>query len=167
MKSVVIYKSKTGFTRQYAQWIAEALSCEALPMNKVNMNSIREYDTIIYGGWILGGMVMGLDKVRKMQPKQLVIFATGASVPCDITEQGIKEASHIDNEPFFYMEAGFRFEQLGFFKKMMLKMVKKSVAKKENKTEQDQYMEKVLGTSFDNSNKTNINPLVEYVQGLD
>ena len=61
------------------------------------------------------------------------------------------------------MEGGFQFDKLGFFQKKMLNIVKKSVAKKENKTEQDIYMEKVLGTSFDNSDKKFIEPLIKCV----
>ena len=30
MKTAVVYTSKYGFTRQYAAWIAEALSCDLL-----------------------------------------------------------------------------------------------------------------------------------------
>ena len=28
MKIIVIYKSKTGFTKRYAEWIAEELKCD-------------------------------------------------------------------------------------------------------------------------------------------
>ncbi len=30
-KTAVIYKSKTGFTRKYAQWIAEETGCDLFP----------------------------------------------------------------------------------------------------------------------------------------
>ena len=29
MNAIVIYRSKTGFTKRYAQWLAEDLGCEA------------------------------------------------------------------------------------------------------------------------------------------
>ena len=35
MNKLVIYQSETGFTRQYAQWIAEALGCPARPAGEV------------------------------------------------------------------------------------------------------------------------------------
>ncbi len=41
-------------------------------------------------------------------------------------------------------------------------MVKKSVLKKENKTEQDLFMARALGTSFDHSDETFIQPLVDF-----
>lgn len=62
------------------------------------------------------------------------------------------------------MEGGFQFEKLGFIKRSILKMIKKSIAKKENKTEQDLYMQDVLGTSFDHTNIKNIEQLVDYIK---
>ena len=57
---------------------------------------------------------------------------------------------------------GFHFEKLGFFKKAILKMLKKSLLKKENKTPTDEFMAKYLCTSFDHSSKDKILPLVEF-----
>ena len=61
------------------------------------------------------------------------------------------------------MQSGFNFEKLGFFKRTMLNLVKKSVSKKENKTEQDLFMEKALAHSFDNSDQKFIQPLVAHI----
>ena len=68
MKTLVIYQSSTGFTQKYANWIAEELSSDAKELKKVSVNDVQNADRIIYGGWIMGGMIMGLDKIRKMNP---------------------------------------------------------------------------------------------------
>ena len=59
-----------------------------------------------------------------------------------------------------------RFERLNLLVRAMLKVVMKSVKKKQSKTAQDEFMEKNLGSSFDNSDKKYIEPLVTYIKGL-
>ena len=50
MKTIVIYKSKTGFVRKYAEWIAEDLLADIFEVSKVNINMLAKYDTVIFGG---------------------------------------------------------------------------------------------------------------------
>lgn len=166
MKKVVVYKSSTGFTKTYAEWISARLNCEAVDIKAAKESIISKYECVIYGGWIMGNMIMGLDKIKKMNPRNLVVYAVGSSLKTVELEDTIKEQNHLGNMPFFYMEGGFHFEKLNFFVRTMLKAMKKSVAKKKNKTETDLYMEKNLGTSFDNSDIKNIEPLVKYVAEL-
>ncbi|MDD6480727.1 MAG: flavodoxin domain-containing protein [Lachnospiraceae bacterium] len=160
MKKLVVYQSSTGFTAKYAGWIAEALSCEAKELKNISAKEAEEYDSIIYGGWIMGGMITGLDKMQKMNPKKMVVFAVGASTDSEETRNNIIAQNHLEQIPFFYLEGGIAFEKMSFFPKMMLKMMGKSVAKKENKTEQEKEMEKIFAGSFDNTDISKIEPLV-------
>lgn len=166
MKTIVVYQSSTGFTKQYAEWIATELGCKAKELKKVSETEIASYDCVIYGGWIMGNTIVGRDKIKKMNPKQLVTFATGASPDGENTRKAIETQNNLGEEPWFYMESGFRFDKLNLFVRMMLKVMKKSVAKKKEKTEQDRYMEKVLGTSFDHSNPNYCTSLVSYVRAM-
>lgn len=164
MKILVLYTSVTGFTQKYAHWIGEALKAEVKEAKKINQTEIERYDCIIYGGWIMGNMIMGLDKIVKMNPKKLYVFAVGSSKEDEKLIKTIKEQNKLGDTPTYYFEGGFKFDELGFFKKLILKTIKKSVAKKENKTPQDLYMQKVLGTSFDHSNQEYIRKLVADVR---
>lgn len=163
MGKLVVYKSSTGFTKKYAMWIAEALNCEAKDIKKVSKEELNSTDTLIYGGWIMGSMIMGLDKIKNVYSGKLVVFAVGSTPTSEEVVSAIKKQNNLESTPLYYMEGGFEFEKLGFFKRNMLKMVKKSVEKKENKTEQDLFMIKALGTSFDHSDKKFIDPLVKVV----
>lgn len=161
---IVVYKSSTGFTKAYAEWIGEALGCPVKALNKVSPNELSQQDTIIYGGWIMGGMIMGLNKIRKSFSKNLIVYAVGASSPSEEIIDNIVNVNTLGVTPFFYLEGGFHYDQLGFFKKKMLGFVKKSVEKKTDRTKQDEEMLNILGTSFDNSDKKFIDPLVNYVK---
>lgn len=159
---IVVYTSSTGFTKTYAEWIAQRLGCEAKPLKKVK--NINDYDTVIYGGWILGNMIMGLKNLQKNYSGKLVLFGVGFTDPSETVLENIKNQNQLGSIPVFYMLGGCHYEKLGFMKKMMLKMVKNSIIKKENRSDEEEKMMNLLGTSFDHSDKKYIEPLIEYVQ---
>lgn len=164
MNAMVIYESNTGFTQQYAQWIAQALGCSSQPLKAVSAKELSSVDTVIFGGWIMGNNIMGLDKMKKLAAPA-VIFAVGASEQGEKTEAAIREQNQLGDADFYYFQGGFRFNQLGFVQRGMLKMLKKAAAKKENPTQADRYMAEVLGTSFDCSDHSQIQPLVDAAMG--
>lgn len=164
MKTIVIYQSSTGFTKQYAEWIAQELQCEAVDMKTSAKLNLTEYDKVIFGGSIMASMISGLNKIVKRNPRNLTVFAVGAALACKQTKEAIIKANNLEGMPFFYFEGGFRTDKIGFMKKLMLKMVKKMISKKEDKTEQDIYMEKVLGTNYDNSDRKYIEPLIASIK---
>ena len=42
-KAIVIYTSKRGSTKQYAEWIAEDLGCEAIAFSDPRVKDINVY----------------------------------------------------------------------------------------------------------------------------
>ncbi len=77
MKILVTYKSKTGFTKKYAKWIAEELNCETKDIKNVSSKDVAKYDLVIHGGWIFGGVISGCKKIKSFAPKQLIVFGVG------------------------------------------------------------------------------------------
>ena len=79
--SIVIYTSKRGSTKQYAEWIAEDLSCSALPLSDAYGMDLHEYDCVIYGGWIRGSGIVDFDKFAKMLDDEimdrLIVYGVG------------------------------------------------------------------------------------------
>ena len=49
---IVVYKSNTGLTKKYAEWIAAALDCEAIPLKQATRSRLAEFATVIFGGQI-------------------------------------------------------------------------------------------------------------------
>ena len=43
MKTIVIYNSKTGFTKRYAQWIAEAAGADCFELSEAKKKSMATY----------------------------------------------------------------------------------------------------------------------------
>lgn len=159
MKKVVIYQSGTGFTAKYAGWIAEQLGCEAKEYKSMSSKELTDYDLIIYGGWILGGMVFGYDKIKKLNLKNVIVFGVGMTVPSEELAEKIAEQNQIPRERFYYYEGGYAPQKVGFMKRMLMNMIKKSLEKKKNKTADEMHtLETFKGA--DNTNKEAIEDLV-------
>jgi len=161
---IVLYQSETGFTKQYADWIGEELECEVLDIKDNPEIYLPDYDCAIYGGWIMGNGLVGYNKISNIGAKNVVLFGVGASGNNEELRKKLIEYNKIGDTPFFYMQGGFRFEKLGFFKRMMLKMVRKSLEKKVGITESEAEMIMMLSESSDRSDRKYIDELVSYVR---
>lgn len=161
MKKIVVYQSGTGFTAKYAGWIAEDLGCEAKEFKTLKPGELAGYDMVIYGGWIMGGMIAGYDKVKKLEQKNIVVFGVGMTVPSEEVATKIAEQNQIPQERFFYFEGGYNPQKLGFVQKSMMNIIKKSLLKKADKTAEDLHtLETFKGA--DNTDRYAIKGLVEY-----
>lgn len=166
MNRLVVYESSTGFTKKYAQWIAKKLGCEAKARAFVRAKEVAKYDQIIFGGWVLGGKINGLDKFLKLFPKNLVVFAVGVSPDNETVRNNIHAASSLGTIPFFYMQGGLNPRKQNMMQKRMLKMVTQFLAKKKDKTNYDRQVEQLLSRAGDYTDVIYIKPLVEYVEKM-
>ena len=64
MKTLIVYTSQTGFTKRYAEWIAEKSEADIFNLKDVQKKKeafFNEYDAIIYAGWCMAGKVVKLE----------------------------------------------------------------------------------------------------------
>ena len=134
-------------------------------MTKIKASELQKYDTVIYGGYIMANMVFGYNKIKPLNLKNLVVFGVGMTVPSEETAKRIAEQNEIPQEQFFYFEGGYNPKKVGFLKKMMMNMIKKSIEQKEEKTKEDIHMlESFKGV--DNTNREYIKPLIRCVREM-
>ena len=123
MKILVTYQSKTGFTKKYAEWISAELKGELQDIK--TLKDVQDYDILIHGGWIMGGMIMGIDKIKKLNPKKLIVFGVGYTKKDEVDIEKIKEVSKLGDIPLFYYQGGMNPKKMGFVNRMIVKMVTK------------------------------------------
>lgn len=173
MKTIVIYKSKTGFSKKYAQWIAEELKCDISSYERVSVAVIGEYDCIIYGGGIYAGKIGGLKKIKDFlvdKPKlKLIAYATGATpLAAEEVINTVWKGNFTEEElrtiPHFYMQSGLNYEKMGFFDRILMKAFSKMLSKKEDKTSEEAGTQLAITGSHDISSKKYIEPLIQYVK---
>lgn len=81
-KAIVLYTSKRGSTKQYAEWIAEDLGCEAVDLRKFDKVRVLDYDLVVYGSWLRGSGIVDYDKLEPYlegMKDRTVLFVTGVS----------------------------------------------------------------------------------------
>lgn len=173
MKIVVIYKSKTGYTRKYAEWISEALSADIFEAGKVDVHMLTQYDAIVYGGSLYVSGIVGVklitENMDKLKDKKLVVFATGASPWRDevITEVLDKNFTQEQQKfiKFFYLRGGFNYSKLNLIDKFLMTLLKfKIKSKKKEALSSDEIgMLAVYDKPVDYTVKNRIDEIVTYV----
>lgn len=134
-KTVVVYRSSTGFTKNYATWLSEDLKCDLLEGNKTKISDLQKYDTIIYGGGLYAVGISGIKLITKhfdqLKGKKIVIFAVGASPVREETTTLLRKSNipaEIDQQiHFFYLRGGFDYNRLSPFMKLLMNLKKQQV----------------------------------------
>lgn len=176
MKILVIYKTRTGFTQKYAEMIAEEITCSLMEFKDVTIETMSEFDVVIFGGGLHAGRVDGLRKAKDMfaksSAKKFVVYVTGAT-PNEAKEivDGVWTDNFSEEErgriPHFYMQSGLCYEKMSIPDKTLMKMAAEAMSKKQNKTEHEAGFEQAIKSSYDISSKEYVKPLVEYIKELE
>lgn len=171
MKTIVIYSSKTGFTKKYANWIAQAAQAEVLDVTeakKKNSAFFEAYDAIVYGGWAIAGKIHKLNwfenNILNLEGKKLIVYCVGAS-PADSTDIPVMFAQIFKDQKWdkverHYCPGGLDYDKMSTPTKLTMKMFVKMLKSKKDKTEQDEIAVEMLSKSFDISNEKYIQPIL-------
>ncbi len=174
MKTLVVYWSKTGFVKKYAEWIAEELGADLMSGKKVKTENLMHYDNLIFGGSLyavgINGAAFIKDNIELLVGKKAAVFATGASPAREEIIEEVKNKNFSSEEQqyfkFFYLRGGFNFEKLGLKDKILMKMMRwqlKSKKKKGKKlTEDEEGMLTAFDKPVDFTERKNIREIVEY-----
>jgi menaquinone-dependent protoporphyrinogen IX oxidase len=173
MKTIVIYKSKTGFTKKYAEWITEELLGDIFDASEVTLDMLTEYDTIIYGGSLYASGIVGMKLITKnigmLKDKKIVVFATGVSPAREDTVKGIVDKNFNKEQQkyieFFYLRGGFNYDKLNSFDKFLMTLLRGKIKlkKKEALTNDEIGMLAVYDKPVDFTMKKNIDSIIDYV----
>jgi len=176
MKTIVLYKSKTGFVKKYAQWIAEELSADIYDASEISADRLESYDTVIFGGSLHAVGINGIKVIKKnfdkIKHKNLVVFASGASLPSEEVLHVIADKNFTPDEQkrikFYYLRGGFDYNKLPPFDKFIMTLMKKHIERKKKrnmKLEQDEIgMLALFEKPEDFTRKEYISELVDYVR---
>lgn len=180
MKSIVLYKSKYGSTKKYAEWISQALNCEQEEFGKLSIESLKNYDNIICGQGIYAGnfsVAKDLAKIIERYPnKNYVFFSVSISDPkLEKDKNNLMESvnksfgNNRDEIKVFLLRGDYYFSKMSIKDKLMMWMLVKYLKRKpeSEKTNEDRYLIEKYKQSIEFSNQGEIVDLVDYIKGLD
>lgn len=149
MKVAVVYKSKTGFTKKYAEYIAGILKGELLPFENRQEADPQNFDTLIFGGPVIAASVSGLGwflKNRSRFPRTFA-FACGAS-PADSPDlHPFLEGHKKKGVDLFYMPGGLAWEKMNKVTHFVMRNIFLPSVKKEHGGDSGIY--RTLSSSYD------------------
>ncbi len=169
MKTVVIYTSQTGFTKRYAEWIAEKSGADCCELSEAKKKSLDGYDAIVYGGWACAGSISKLNwfkgNIAKWDGKKLIAFCVGASpLENPEIEPALKKnfsEDELKKVNIFYCPGGFNYDKMSTPSKLAMKMFIKMLKAKKDKTEEDEIMIQMISSSYDISDVKYIEPILD------
>ena len=172
MKALVVYTSQTGFTKKYAEWIADEIGADIYDLNDVKKKDddfFAAYDAIVYAGWCMAERIVKikwfLDKAVNWKNKRLAVVAVGGS-PNDNpqVEKFVQTVLSDEQSRYikaFYCQGGFNYEKMNAPSKMAMKMFVGALKKKPD--DETRQMAEMISKSYDISDKKFIEPIVAYL----
>ena len=172
MKTIVVYTSQTGFTKKYAQWIAEKTQADIFDLREVQKKDkafLEAYDAIIYAGWCMAGKVIKsswfFDRAVNLKRKKLALVAVGAS-PNENPEVDAAMAALLTEEQkeyikVFYCQGGINYDRMKLPFKLMMKMYSSALKKSNDKKQREQG--EFISKSYDVSDIKFIEPIIAFL----
>ena len=135
MKTLGIYFSKTGVTKDVMHQLSESIDIDIIDVKNTQKIDFESYERMIIGTPVYAGMIPGkMARVIRENQSQFLskptyIYTVGGEKPNDY--QKLSELSKIDSMIFdnaknvIYAGGEFRYEALSFFPRLLLKTVTK------------------------------------------
>ncbi len=102
---IIVYSSTTGYTKRYAEYLAESLNYDIKPIRKANLFRISCYPVIVYGGGLHHNRIDGIkglfDGYEYLGDQSLLVFSVGLSSMNDVIINDVKRR----NIPDFLRDA--------------------------------------------------------------
>jgi menaquinone-dependent protoporphyrinogen IX oxidase len=174
LRTVVVYRSLSGFTKKYATWIAEDLKADLYDARKIQPEKIAEYDSIVFGGSLhavgINGIKLIKSNLQKLAAKKIIIFAVGASPLRENVLDEIKNKNFTRDEQrniaFYYLRGGFDYGKLNRSNKVLMKLLKAKLSLKRSRTPDEIGMLAAYSKPVDFTKRANIGQIVKYARSL-
>lgn len=172
-KGIIVYQSKYGATKKYAQWLQNMTDFCCMEVSKAVVDEVAQYETVIFCGGIYASGIAGLPflkkNIEKFKNKRMAILCVGASPYDESAFAEIRERNltgDLKNIPLFYGRGAWNESNMKFMDKTLCKILQKSVAKKDPST-YEPWMKALMcakGQNCDWTDKKYLMPLLEYLE---
>jgi menaquinone-dependent protoporphyrinogen IX oxidase len=138
MSGIILYQSKYGASKKYAEWIAEETGFELAETKKADIEKVKGYDVIILGGGVYASAIAGIAFLKKnidaLKGKKMIVYCCGAAPYDDEVLAMVKNKNLKDklaDIPCFYFQGMWDLEGMKFGDKAMCKLYIKMLDKKD------------------------------------
>ena len=97
-KGIILYQSKYGATKKYAEWLKQEKNYAIAETKKAEISYLQSFDTIVLGGGVYASGIAGLQFLKKnissLSGRKIAVFAVGASPYDERAIQQIKDRKY-------------------------------------------------------------------------
>lgn len=172
-KGLIIYQSKYGATKKYADWMHEMVGFDCVETSQTKLNQTHKYETVVFCGGIYASGIAGLSFLKKnigrLRDKKIAILCVGA-LPYDESALNEIKMHNLKNDltdiPLFYGRGAWDENKMTFKDRTLCKLLQKSVAKKDPDT-YEPWMKALMcaaGQTCDWTDKNYLAPLLDYLK---
>lgn len=122
---VIVYRSNTGFTKEYAQMLASAEKLKAYGAAEAE-TKLEPGAEVFYMGPLMAGHITGVDQAVKRYAVKGVC-GVGMSPASKQTLDTLIKANYVPDAPIFYLQGGWAPQKVSWIKRRMVGMATKSV----------------------------------------
>lgn len=72
MSGIILFQSKYGATKKYADWLSEELGFPCVETKKARISEVVSFDAVILGGGIYASGIAGLSFLKKILIRSMV-----------------------------------------------------------------------------------------------
>lgn len=148
---VIVYRSNTGFTKEYAEMLGKAEKMKVVPLSEA-MGKVTAGESVFYMGPLMAGHIAGIDQaVKKFAVKG--VCGVGMSLASQQVLEKLPKSNYTAGAPIFYLQGGWAPKKVSWLQRRMVNMVTKSMRetlrnKKRTPEEDAMYQMLVKGGSF-------------------
>jgi len=163
---LILYQSKYGSTRQYADWIHKDIPSEIVDVEKGDKPDFAEYEVIVFGGSVrMGRIVIApliVETWNAVKGKKVVLFTTSGTPPQHPNILKIFNSSFPEDIrkeiKYFPLRGRILSKDIGFFDKLLIAIGRM--------VEKDEALRKFMSEDFDEVKPENLSPVLEYLKAL-
>ena len=178
VKGLVLYGSKYGSTRRYAQELARRLGFDCLDHRQATGQEAGQYPVIVYGGGLYAGGVLGLAKTLRnfslQNGQKLILVTVGLADPNEPENQHNIRTSLQKQLPagllyqakIFHLRGGIDYQQLSFGHRTMMKLLYQSLQRTpfEKQTAENRAFIETYGKHVDFTDFRALEPIIQAIQ---
>lgn len=125
--NIVVYESNSGFTKQYAELVANKCNTQALSLKQAK-KQLKKGTNVFFLGWVFGSRIMGYKKANK-RFNLIGTAAVGITNPNSGYKNELIEKNEIKQSNFYYLRGGMDVKKLKGFKAKLINILAKSIAR--------------------------------------
>lgn len=166
---LVLYESKTGYSKRYAEWIAEELNTVCYSLKEGTDEMFGKAHVVVFGGGVNGSILNGQSKfARKMKQypdKKVIYFATGIRPATKRTSELIQKNNFGEEKVVcFYVRGGLESGRLTPGDKTLIRIYSAMIKRRRDIHEEDKEVISLLKLDVDYSTREQIQPLIQTVK---